>query len=104
MDVHRAVEAHRCKYGRHPLGSFHTTHQAVAVLSRLRAHGEKAVVAALAPLSVRGRASATRSVLRLPGSVSAHSRFIPLLCTVPGVLVRCESAPEGSTGASFPTI
>src|SRR5260370_38328733 len=86
-------------YGRHPRGSLHTTHQTVTVLSRLRAHSEKAVVAALASLSVWCWTSATRFVFRVPGSLSAHSRFISLLCPVPGVLGRCGGAPAGSTRA-----
>src|SRR5260370_6401271 len=90
-------------YGRHPRGSFHTAHQTVAVLSRLWTHGKKAVVATLASLSVRCWASATRFVFRVPGRLSAHSRFISLLCPVPGVLGRCGGAPAGSTRACAAT-
>jgi hypothetical protein len=57
-------------HGRHPARGSHAFHEAVPILSRLRQDGQKAALAALAPVRLRHRAGAARSVLRVSSRLS----------------------------------
>ncbi len=64
-DVHRAVETHRCKHGRHPARSSYTHHQTLPMVSWLWHDGEKATLATLASVRLWRGTGAARSVLRV---------------------------------------
>src|SRR5260221_11554985 len=69
-DVHRDVETHRCKHGRHPARSSYTFHEAVPILPWLWAMYEKTALAAASPVRLWHRAGAARPVLGVSGGLS----------------------------------
>ena len=87
-------------HGRHPDRGSHAQHQTLAILPWLRPDGEKAALAALAPVLVWHWAGAARPVFRLSGRLPRSSRTHPLVCPVCRSLGRCGGAPAGSTRAS----
>jgi hypothetical protein len=77
--------------------------QTLAILPWLRAMHQKTALAALAPVCLWNRPSATGSLCGVSGGLSQSTRYPPLVCPVRRVLGRCGGAPAGSTRATHPT-
>jgi hypothetical protein len=89
--------------GRHPDRSSPTASQTLAVLSWLRTARQKAVIAALASLSLWSRAGAAGLVRRLSGLHALSRPSDPVMCPGCHSLGKCGGALAGRTCTGAPT-